>query len=58
MISNIGEYVVNIQKTDLPREYRFSAVPTQGAKLDNRRGVVFADSDEEAEQEVKFLLEL
>jgi hypothetical protein len=56
MVVNIGEYCVNIQKTDLPREYRFYAVPTQGANLSNRNEVVYADSDEEAEQEVKFLL--
>ena len=56
MILNIGEYVINIQKTDLPREYRFYAVPTQGANLSNRNGFVYADSDEEAEQEVKFWL--
>jgi len=56
MISNIGEYAVNIQKTDLTREYCFYAVPTQGANLSNRSGFVCADSDEEAEQEVKFWL--
>ena len=56
MILNIGEYCVNIQKTDLPREYRFYAVPTQGANLSNRNGFVYADSDEEAEQLVNQLL--
>lgn len=56
MISNIGEYCVNIQKTNLPREYRFYAVPTQGANLSNRSGSVWADSDEEAEQEVRELI--
>jgi len=56
MILNIGEYAVNIQKTDLPREYRFYAVPTQGANLSNRSGFVYADSEEEAEKQVVDLL--
>jgi hypothetical protein len=58
MILNIGEYAVNIQKTDLPREYSFYAVPTQGANLSNRRGFVYAESDDEAEQEISGLLVL
>lgn len=58
MTTIIGEYAVTIQKTDIPREYRFYAVPTQGADLNNRRGFVWADDADDAEQEVKILLEL
>jgi hypothetical protein len=58
MKTNIGEHVVNYEKTEYPREYEFSAIPSQGVspKIKSSKGWVYADSEDGALEHIRMLI--